>query len=153
MGWRNSTYFGVKFHPSYLPIYLISAISMWSHNSPFKTGRDPPCITGFIAVSHPSCRTVLACLSQSLSMEWHGGPYKTWPYKKMGWVVLSDEQMSKRWTFSLLNDEQMSNKVRVEHQPVGHWGKTTPISGVPRHKGLICLIAGLIKGNQWLIRV
>ena len=33
------------------------------------------------------------------------------------WVVLSDEQMSKRWTFSLLNDEQMSNKVRVEHQP------------------------------------
>ena len=34
------------------------------------------------------------------------------------WVVLSDEQMSKRWQFSLLNDEQMSNKVRVEHQPV-----------------------------------
>ena len=31
--------------------------------------------------------------------------------------VLSDEQMSKRWPFSLLNDEQMSNKVRVEHQP------------------------------------
>ena len=30
-------------------------------------------------------------------------------------VVLSDEQMSKRWQFSLLNDEQMSNKVRVEH--------------------------------------
>ena len=32
-------------------------------------------------------------------------------------VMLSDEQMSKRWPFSLLNDEQMSNKVRVEHQP------------------------------------
>ena len=28
--------------------------------------------------------------------------------------------------------------------------KNHPISGVPRHKGLI---AGLIKGNQWLIRV
>ena len=35
--------------------------------------------------------------------------------------MLSDEQMSKRWTFSLLNDEQMSNKVRVEHQPVMHY--------------------------------
>ena len=34
------------------------------------------------------------------------------------WQVLSDEQMSKEWPFSLLNDEQMSNKVRVEHQPV-----------------------------------
>ena len=28
--------------------------------------------------------------------------------------------MSKRWPFSLLNDEQMSNKVRVEHQPVNY---------------------------------
>ena len=34
------------------------------------------------------------------------------------WAVLSDEQMRKRWLFSLLNDEQMSNKVGVEHQPV-----------------------------------
>ena len=34
------------------------------------------------------------------------------------WVVLSDEQMSKRWPFSLLNDEQMSNWVGVEHLPV-----------------------------------
>ena len=33
------------------------------------------------------------------------------------WVVLSDEQMSKRWQFSLLNDEQMSNWVGVEHLP------------------------------------
>ena len=33
------------------------------------------------------------------------------------WLVLSDEQMSKGCPFSLLNDEQMSNKVRVEHQP------------------------------------
>ena len=31
--------------------------------------------------------------------------------------MLSDEQMSNGWSFSLLNDEQMSNKVRVEHQP------------------------------------
>ena len=34
------------------------------------------------------------------------------------WLVLSDEQMSKRWPFSLLNDEQMSNWVGVKHLPV-----------------------------------
>ena len=32
--------------------------------------------------------------------------------------MLSDEQMRKIWPFSLLNDEQMSNKVEVKHQPV-----------------------------------
>ena len=32
------------------------------------------------------------------------------------WAVLSDEQMRKIWPFSLLNDEQMSNKVGVKHQ-------------------------------------
>ena len=36
----------------------------------------------------------------------------------MDWLVLSDEQMSKRWPFSLLNDEQMSNWVGVKHLPV-----------------------------------
>ncbi len=36
----------------------------------------------------------------------------------ISWAVLSDEQMSKGWPFSLLNDEQMRNKVGVEHQPV-----------------------------------
>ena len=35
--------------------------------------------------------------------------------------MLSDEQMSKGWLFSLLNDEQLSNKVGVEHRPVKHW--------------------------------
>ena len=34
------------------------------------------------------------------------------------WLVLSDEQTSKRWPFSLLNDEQMSNWVGVKHLPV-----------------------------------
>ncbi len=34
------------------------------------------------------------------------------------WLVLSDEQTSKRWQFSLLNDEQMSNWVGVKHLPV-----------------------------------
>ena len=34
------------------------------------------------------------------------------------WAALSEEQMSIGYPFSLLNDEQMSNKVGVEHQPV-----------------------------------
>ena len=33
------------------------------------------------------------------------------------WLVLSDEQMSKKLQFSLLNDEQMSNWVGVKHLP------------------------------------
>ena len=33
------------------------------------------------------------------------------------WLELSDEQMSKRLQFSLLNDEQMSNWVGVKHLP------------------------------------
>ena len=37
--------------------------------------------------------------------------------KNNNWLVLSDEQMSKRWPFSLLNDEQMSNWVGVKHLP------------------------------------
>ena len=37
------------------------------------------------------------------------------------WTVLSDEHMSNGWPFFLLNDEQMSNKVGVEHQPDNHW--------------------------------
>ena len=35
--------------------------------------------------------------------------------------MLSGEQMSKGWPFSLLNDEQMSNWLGVEHQPVMFW--------------------------------
>ena len=38
-------------------------------------------------------------------------------HPKNNWAVLSDEQMRKIWPFSLLNDEQMSNKVEVKHQP------------------------------------
>ena len=33
------------------------------------------------------------------------------------WTVEIDQHMSNGWQFSLLNDEQMSNKVGVEHQP------------------------------------
>ena len=33
------------------------------------------------------------------------------------WAVLSDEQMSNGCQFSIVNDEQMSNWLGVEHQP------------------------------------
>ena len=46
------------------------------------------------------------------------GKKEEWPEKKLNWQVLSDEQMSKEWAFSLLNDEQMSNWLGVEHCPV-----------------------------------
>ena len=36
---------------------------------------------------------------------------------KPNWLVLSDEQMSKGLPFFLLNDEQMSNWLGVDHQP------------------------------------
>ena len=39
------------------------------------------------------------------------------PTTHNNWQVLSDEQMSKGLPFFLLNDEQMSNWVGVEHQP------------------------------------
>ena len=39
-------------------------------------------------------------------------------FSHLVWLVLSDEQMSKRWPVSLLNDEQMSNWVGVKHLPV-----------------------------------
>ena len=44
----------------------------------------------------------------------------------VNWAVLSDEQMRKIWPFSLLNDEQMSNKVGVKHQPVNKHGDRKP---------------------------
>ena len=37
---------------------------------------------------------------------------------KKDWLVLSDEQMSQGWQSSLLNNEQMSIWLGVEHQPV-----------------------------------
>ena len=50
---------------------------------------------------------------------WRCFLFKTVP--TIPWLVLSDEQMSKRWPFSLLNDEQMSNWVGVKHLPVPYW--------------------------------
>ena len=44
---------------------------------------------------------------------------KAWKFTMGGFTPeLSDEQMRKIWPFSLLNDEQMSKKVGVKHQPV-----------------------------------
>ena len=46
------------------------------------------------------------------------------PGAPSNWLVLSDEQMSKRWPFSLLNDEQMSNWVGVKHLPAKNGNET-----------------------------
>ena len=52
--------------------------------------------------------------------DWLGGQH--WPVSLIFWskksspAMLSDEQMTTGWPFSLVNDEQMSNQVRVEHQ-------------------------------------
>ena len=61
-------------------------------------------------------------LELDVSAIWKGFHADVWRWKllleKFPWAVLSDEQMSNGWSFSLLNDEQMSKKVRVEYQPV-----------------------------------
>ena len=41
--------------------------------------------------------------------------------------MLSDEQMSNGWPFSLLNDEQMSNWLGVEHQPDNIYSPLTSV--------------------------
>ena len=46
------------------------------------------------------------------------GPQFFFAMQHVNWAVLSDEQTSNGYPFFLLNDEQMSNKVGVEHQPV-----------------------------------
>ena len=52
------------------------------------------------------------------------------PYKIRGWLVLSDEQMSKKLPLSPLNDEQMSNWLGVEHLPGGYLlGPKSPFKG------------------------
>ena len=48
----------------------------------------------------------------------------------VSWAALSDEQMRKIWPFCLLNDEQMSNKVGVKHQPVSKLGYFTYLGDV-----------------------
>ncbi len=49
--------------------------------------------------NHPTSKSVNRCQTIQIAM--------------IDWAVLSDEQMSKGWPFSLLNDEQMSNWVGV----------------------------------------
>ena len=58
-------------------------------------------------------------------------PIEQIPWFLFTWAVLSDEQMSKRWPFSLLNNEQMSNWLGVEHQPVTCEKKQPFFCGTP----------------------
>ncbi len=62
----------------------------------------------FLADSHRVLGAI-RCLS---SLEGH------FPPSIFTWAVLSDEQMSNGKPFSLLNDEQMSSWLGVEHQSV-----------------------------------
>ena len=48
----------------------------------------------------------------------HNLAHLRWSPYSLSWLVLSDEQMRKRWQFSLLNNEQMSNWLGVKHLPV-----------------------------------
>ena len=61
-------------------------------------------VVSFVAVCHGEERGFFCCFQTGLGF--------------LDWLVLSDEQMSKRWQFSLLNDEQMSNWLGVKHLPV-----------------------------------
>ena len=54
---------------------------------------------------------------------YHGKP------RFLHWLVLGDEQTSKKWPFSLLNDEQMSNWVGVKHLPDSFFRVILPIYG------------------------
>ena len=47
-------------------------------------------------------------------------------FGRHNWLVLSDEQMSKRWPCSPLNDEQMSNWVGIKHLPKNWWRMGVP---------------------------
>ncbi len=65
------------------------------------------------------------------------------------WLVLSDEQMSKKLPLSPLNDEQMSNWLGVEHLPVFIWfGLVHPIKPWtyvhPRFFSITC------RGSHWV---
>ena len=61
--------------------------------------------------------------------------------ERFNWLVLSDEQMSKRWPFSLLNDEQMSNRVGVKHLPVKRTFQQSKLSP--------SFVWGLVKYSGW----
>ena len=75
------------------------------------------------------------------------------------WAVLSDEQMSNGCQFSLLNDEQTSNWLGVEHQPemfqafLGDQSMTWYYSGswiLCACVGNLCLISVQIGDVFWL---
>ena len=69
------------------------------------------CVEG--VVTYCMCGYIIMCWIHKLFPE----QWKENTVKKNIWVVLSDEQMSNGSPCSLLNDEQMINKVGVEHQP------------------------------------
>lgn len=55
------------------------------------------------------CQSVIGCSGVPPTARWR---------PIFNWVVHGDEQVSKGWPFSILNDEQVSNKLGVEPPPV-----------------------------------
>ena len=63
--------------------------------------------------------------------------------------MLSDEQMINGWPFSLLNDEQMSNKVRVEQQADFQWCFFFYLAGQLIYTAFCLFFLGGWKRENW----
>ena len=91
----------------------------------------------------PNRRTVFGIFSVFFLGLWR----TSWPWAVL--IVMSKhEQMSNGWPFPLLNEEEMSKKVRVEHQPGPHECGTTPLTP-QRHEYLFCKEFGWESGHTW----
>ena len=70
--------------------------------------------------------------------------YNPKEYPIYNWAVLSDEQMSNGWPYSLLNDEQMRNKVRVEQQPDKYFTTHWSVHFLPTNDIQVIGLSGII---------
>ena len=77
-------------------------------------GNFQPPLNLICSSSAPDVFCALPTVNGLVDCLFFGQQTSLWNYI---WAVLSDEQMSNGWPFSLLNDEQMSNWVGVKHQP------------------------------------
>ena len=70
-------------------------------------------LTIFEMIDLPKCspKKAAICHRATIDLVWKGRG------NRHIWLVLSDEPISKRWPFSLLNDKQISNWVGFKHLP------------------------------------
>ena len=85
-----------------------------SPEDPLRHKHPSPCNTAVMPIGSTVWYIHLHLVSKSTI---HVGVCISYMDTMGYWAVLSDEQMSKGWPFSLLNDEQMSNRVGVKHLP------------------------------------